>query len=227
MEHALYPVGVPDPGEEGVTDDKPPPPGENLTRVDVAIHGAKGPGRDRNVYTVPRKGGEVRVTSTEELISGLTKRTAIEIAGVDGKRPEYIHCAWPGCLVFVRPVPRAHLPRWCPEHRKEAAKARSRAQKDADRDAHRASVKEWRKRNPEKRREQARADNRRRAADLKAARALPENKAKKKEYDRAYKARKKAERLATKDPPPPREMTIDDLNDLLDILLSWQDRLDT
>lgn len=61
-------------------------------RVEIAVHGSrKVAKRSRPIIVVPKDGGELREVSHEDVLSGLVKKTATEIAHVDG-RPEYVLC---------------------------------------------------------------------------------------------------------------------------------------
>jgi len=165
----------------------------NLGRVAIAIHGSVKDGsvRARKLKRV-RADGTVDEITHEDLLTGLVQKTAVEIARVEGERPEGFLC--PDCLEsWVTIAPKGRVPVRCKRCLTRARSARfwqknidklrvkarvrapqkqaaERAAYAADPKPKRAAYNEYRRRNLEKVRAAERLRNERRKAERVAAR---------------------------------------------------------
>jgi hypothetical protein len=157
----------------------------------LGVHGSKTEAkRTRPIIVVPKDGGELREVSHEDVITGLVKKTAVEIAG----SKDYIACELcgkPRKRHKTGPTPRYCAP--CALAAKQACTRQWYAKNpEAARQASRKryaekpeNAKRWRTENPEAARE---ASRKWRAENPEAVR----------EANRQYYAKKKAEREAAK-----------------------------
>jgi len=96
--------------------------GAPIDKLSLGVHGSKKAARrTRPVIVVPKDGGELRQVSSEELIAGLVKKTAVELAGLRG----YRQCEYASCARMVK-QPRKGRTKCCPEHTKAVIRDRAK-----------------------------------------------------------------------------------------------------